>query len=232
MQIVEMASSVMLAGHVATPLSVSGVTTVPSTMPMATKHSRARPNGTFMGRPNSAATATASTEPETSPAGNPTTVKATPPASAISSVSQVSSNVRIGGMAGSIEVDQCRLRPAPSNDSSGPHAEEPPKAAFRSMAAPACFETRSFAALLSMRPKQYSMPARAAQHDAHEIGGVPGAELLHDSRAMDFDSARADAELASGLLVGEALCDALQHFVFARRKLSVAGELAPQRIAV
>ncbi len=51
------------------PVSVSGVTTAPSEMPTITKHGRASRSGTFIGRPASAATATASIEPETRPAG-------------------------------------------------------------------------------------------------------------------------------------------------------------------
>ena len=42
------------------------------------------------------------------------------------------------------------------------------------------------------------------QHDAHQIGGVLGAELVHDAGAMHLDGARADPELAAGLLVGSA----------------------------
>src|SRR5665213_1631273 len=30
----------------------------------------------------------------------------------------------------------------------------------------------------------------AGQHDAHEIGGVPGPQLFHHSRPMHFDGAR------------------------------------------
>ena len=36
------------------------------------------------------------------------------------------------------------------------------------------------------------MAAAAAQHDAHEIGGILGAELLHDARPMHLDGARAE----------------------------------------
>ena len=45
------------------------------------------------------------------------------------------------------------------------------------------------------------MPA-FGHHDPHQIGGVLGAELLHDAGAVHLDGARADAELPAGLLVG------------------------------
>ena len=41
----------MLSGQVATPRSVSGVTTAPSRMPISTKQTRASHSGTFIGRP-------------------------------------------------------------------------------------------------------------------------------------------------------------------------------------
>ena len=63
------ASIATLSGHVAMLRNVSGVTIAPSSMPISTKHMRATVDGTRIGRPASAAMATASTEPETSPAG-------------------------------------------------------------------------------------------------------------------------------------------------------------------
>ena len=46
------------------PCSMAGVTTAPSEMPITTKIARASDAGTSIGRPASAAIATASTEPE------------------------------------------------------------------------------------------------------------------------------------------------------------------------
>ena len=46
--------------------------------------------------------------------------------------------------------------------------------------------------------------ARLGHHDAHEVGGVLGAEFFHDARAMHLDGARRDAEFAPGLLVRRA----------------------------
>jgi hypothetical protein len=57
------------------------------------------------------------------------------------------------------------------------------------------------------------MAAAAAQHDAHEIGGILGAELIHDARPMHLDRARADAEFEARFLVGSALRDPPQHIV-------------------
>jgi hypothetical protein len=66
-------------------------------MPISTKQTRASVSGTKTGLPASAATATASTEPEISPAGKPTAVKASPPAAAMTSVSPRRSSFSIGG---------------------------------------------------------------------------------------------------------------------------------------
>ena len=68
----------MLSGKVARPLSVSGVTTAPSEMPTRTEITRDSGTGTCIGRPNSAAGATASSEPVTSPAGKPSAVRTHP----------------------------------------------------------------------------------------------------------------------------------------------------------
>src|ERR1700753_2592475 len=67
--------------------------------------------------------------------------------------------------------------------------------------------------------------ARGGQHNSNEIGGIPGAELLHDVGAMIFDRTRADAEFASGFLVGGAGCEALQHFAFAPRQRFAAWKM-------
>ena len=45
------------------------------------------------------------------------------------------------------------------------------------------------------------------ERDAHEIGGVLGAELVHDARAMNLDGARADPESPASFLVGGAAGD-------------------------
>ena len=60
-----------LSGQDAIPCSVSGVTTAPKSIPISTKQTRASGNGTRTGRPASAATATASMDPDTNPPGNP-----------------------------------------------------------------------------------------------------------------------------------------------------------------
>ena len=41
----------------------------------------------------------------------------------------------------------------------------------------------------------------ATKHNAHQIGGISGANLLHDAGAMDFDGPWADAQVTTGLLV-------------------------------
>ena len=71
MQIAATTRIATLNGQVATPLSVSGVTTAPKRMPTMMKHGRARLTGIVMGRPASAAMATVSMEPETNPPGKP-----------------------------------------------------------------------------------------------------------------------------------------------------------------
>jgi hypothetical protein len=71
-------------------------------MPTSTKQIRASASGTCMGRPASAATATASIEPATSPAGKPISAKASPPAAAISRVSAAGRDARSGDKDGGI----------------------------------------------------------------------------------------------------------------------------------
>ena len=98
----------MLTGQVATPLIVCGVTTAPSRMPITTKQTRASGAGTLTGRRSNAAAATASTDPQINPAGKPTRVNATPPASAMTSVSAVARSVRGVGMGGGIGLPHAR----------------------------------------------------------------------------------------------------------------------------
>ena len=54
----------------------------------------------------------------------------------------------------------------------------------------------------------------ATKHNAHEIGGIAGADFLHDAGTMHLDGARADAEPAAGLFVRGTGCDLSQHFAF------------------
>ena len=78
-----------LPGQLAMPLTISGVTTAPSITPTSTKEARAIGSVTVIGRPMSAAQATASIDPVTRPAGKPVAAMATPPSVAISRVSAV-----------------------------------------------------------------------------------------------------------------------------------------------
>src|SRR4051794_35543457 len=71
-----------------------------------------------------------------------------------------------------------------------------------------------------------------AQHDTHQVGRVLGAEFFHDACTMHLDGARADAKLASRLLVGETGGDLPKHIALARGELVVAGELAQRHAAV
>ena len=56
---------------------------------------RASIGGIRIGRPSKAAVATATTEPDTRPAGRPRMTHVTPPANAIASVSAVSRRMRL-----------------------------------------------------------------------------------------------------------------------------------------
>ena len=78
-----------LPGQLAMPLTISGVTTAPSITPTSTNEARAIGSVTVIGRPISAAQATASIDPVTRPAGKPVAAMATPPSVAISRVSAV-----------------------------------------------------------------------------------------------------------------------------------------------
>src|ERR1700730_8023828 len=60
--------------------------------------------------------------------------------------------------------------------------------------------------------------ALRGHHDPDQVGGIPGAELFHDVGAMILDGARADPKVASGLLVGSAGGELLQHFALAPRQ--------------
>src|SRR5258708_24905673 len=57
---------------------------------------------------------------------------------------------------------------------------------------------------------------------AHQLGDIPGAELVHDASAMDFNRARTDAELPASLLVGCTGNDLIEHVTLARRERSEA----------
>ena len=81
-------------------------------------------------------------------------------------------------------------------------------------------------------PRMVTSRVQLGQHDAHEVGGVLGAELFHDAGAMHLDGAGRDAELAAGLLVGLAVGDELQHFALARRELGEAAHLDRPAAAV
>src|ERR1700686_191015 len=59
---------------------------------------------------------------------------------------------------------------------------------------------------------------RFAEQSAHEIGRVLCAELLHDVRAVKFDSPGADAERPRGLLAGSPPHDLSQRHAFPRRQ--------------
>src|SRR4051812_32972415 len=116
MLIVATTSTATLSGQVATPRIVSGVTIAPNRVPIMTKATRVTGAGTRVGRPASDAIATASTDPETSPAGIPSQAKETPPAAAISRVSSGGRMLR-GAAGNGIACDQCRVRRKPSNGS-------------------------------------------------------------------------------------------------------------------
>src|SRR5271169_3890051 len=85
-------------------------------MPITTKQRRASGAGNLTGRRSNAAVATARTDPQINPAGKPTSVNATPPASAMISVSAVSMSVRKAGLAGDIGLPTCPLPAASSNE--------------------------------------------------------------------------------------------------------------------
>jgi len=69
------------------PCNVSGVTTAPSDIPIRMKIARIKDVGTCIGRPANDAPATARIEPDSQPAGMPTSPNAAPPTAANASVS-------------------------------------------------------------------------------------------------------------------------------------------------
>ena len=82
------------------PLSVAGVTTAPSEMPISTSSTRTSGVGISIGRPASEAAATARIEPDKKPAGMPRRPSVTPPAAAITSVSASWRTMALRSMAG------------------------------------------------------------------------------------------------------------------------------------
>src|SRR5262245_3931856 len=66
----------------------------------------------------------------------------------------------------------------------------------------------------------------AAKHDPHKIGGVAGANLLHDTGAMNFYRAWANAEPPTHFLVGSASGDLCEYLAFARRKERSTGKIS------
>jgi hypothetical protein len=111
------AISPMLSGQVIIPRTVSGVAMPPTVIPSAMKKTRASRVGMNIGRPASAAIATATMAPAIQPAGKRARSNRNPPANATSRVS-----ARWRGldwtMAGRSGLDerQCPASPAPSND--------------------------------------------------------------------------------------------------------------------
>src|ERR1700744_1009792 len=98
----------------------------------------------------------------------------------------------------------------------------------RNAAAPGACGSHDFAThkTIAARPGRRSVNHAAdtsgralrGHHDADEVGGVPGAELLHDVGAVILNSPRADTERAAGFLVRGAAGELLQDFAFAPRQ--------------
>ena len=191
---VEIASTRTLSGNAARPLSVSGDTTAPSEMPTRTEMTRDSGTGICTGRPHSAAVATPSSEPVTRPAGKPSQFNAVPPTAAIASVSAARSHSFFAGI-GRDAIGAINAAPglSPSNPSQ-----------------------RLDTARKLLRGCGGLVPRPLPQHDPHQVGGILGAELVHDAGAMHLDGARADAERAAGLLVGGPGDDPGQHLALAR----------------
>src|SRR6516162_8890212 len=144
MSMAETMSSAMLSGQVAIPCKVSGVTTAPSRMPITTNATCASGTGIVIGRPSNAATAVASIDPDTKPAGMPIHVKPSPPARAVSKVSQKGSSARSAGTDGGIgrsmpgtmaAADELQHDFAPMGPSAVLHQIEPLPGAERKRAA-------------------------------------------------------------------------------------------------
>ena len=68
-------------------------------------------------------------------------------------------------------------------------------------------------------PTLASGAERAGQDDAHQIGGVAGAELFHHVGTMKLDGARADAQPVARLLVRGAVGNERRDFKLAARQL-------------
>src|SRR5262245_12977708 len=125
MQSVDTTSTARLNGNAASPLIVAGVTTAPSEMPTSTEIARDNATGTVTGRPASAATATASSEPMTRPAGKPSHPNTMPPTAAIDSVSAVRNSTSLAGVAGgdigaiNAAPPSCRQTARPQGDKEG-----------------------------------------------------------------------------------------------------------------
>ena len=75
------------------------------------------------------------------------------------------------------------------------------------------------------------LAAAFAHHDADEVGGVARADLLHQVGAMHLDGARADAELAAGLLVGGAVDDLAEDVLLAPAQRLAPGKIEPLGLA-
>ncbi len=72
----------------------------------------------------------------------------------------------------------------------------------------------------------------SAKDDAHQVGGIFGRELIHDARAVNFDGARRNAEIAPGFLVGSAACDLHQDLALACGEPLVAGKYPRQQAVI
>jgi hypothetical protein len=63
------------------------------------------------------------------------------------------------------------------------------------------------------------------KRDTHQIGGISGANLVHNARTMHFYRARADAQAAANFLVRRALRNLCKHLAFARRQKIMTGKI-------
>src|SRR5690606_34142445 len=82
------------------------------------------------------------------------------------------------------------------------------------------------AAFPASKPKSYThrisaltRRALARQDDTDQIGRIPGPQLFHYPGPVYLYGARGNAEFTSGLLIGLAVGDQLQHLALARREL-------------
>ena len=76
------------------------------------------------------------------------------------------------------------------------------------------------------------MNVAAAEDDTHQIGGISGADLLHDACAVHFDRARADAETATDFLVRCTLRNLGKHLAFAWRQETMTRKIDPAGVPV